>query len=97
VLRLRKAGADQPGVGREAFELVGDLTVLAGGRLALLTPDGEPHDLGDVLAALVREGPDALGDRHIGRVRLVLEVVDRHEGLGLASSGVHIPGRSAGP
>jgi hypothetical protein len=75
------AGADQPGVDREAFCVVGDLTAQADGRLVLLTPDGEAHDLGDVLAALVAEEADALGDRHIGRVRLVLEVLDRHQGL----------------
>jgi hypothetical protein len=49
----------------------------------LLTEDGVAHDLADVLAALVGEEPHALGDRHIGRLRLVLEVVDRHERLSL--------------
>jgi hypothetical protein len=81
VLRLLKVGADEPAIGQEAFRLVGGLTVRADGRLALLTPNGEVHDLADVLAALVGEEPDALGDRHIGRVSLVLEVVDRHRGL----------------
>jgi hypothetical protein len=81
VLRLVRIGADQPGVGRESYQFAGDLTAQADGRLVLLTPDGEAHDLADVLAALVGEEPDALGDRHIGRVRLVLEVVDRHRGL----------------
>jgi hypothetical protein len=80
VLRIR--GLDQPGVGREAFRLADDLTVLAGGRVVLLAPDGEALDLGDALAALVGEKPDALGDRHVGRVRVVLEVLDRHRGLG---------------
>jgi hypothetical protein len=50
------------------------------GTPALSTPDGEAPDLADVLAALVGEGPDALGDRHIGRVSLVLEVLNRHQG-----------------
>ena len=45
-------------------------------------------------AALVGEEPDALGDRHVGRVRLVLGVLDRHAGLG--GAGVYLPGRSAG-
>jgi len=70
VLRLVRVGADQPGARRESFRLVGDLTAQADGRIVLLTPDGEAHDLSDVLAALVGEEPDALGDRHIGRVRL---------------------------
>jgi len=61
--------------------LIGDLTALADGRLVLRTPDGSTHDLTDALAALVGEEPDALGDRHIGRVSLVL---DRHDGLGSA-------------
>jgi hypothetical protein len=72
---------DAPSVGRELHRVAGDLTVLADGRLALMTADEEVHDLGDVLAALVGEPPDALGDRHVGRVRLTLEVVDRHERL----------------
>jgi hypothetical protein len=72
-------GGDEPGLGREVHRLTGDLTVLADGRLALVTPDEEVHDLGEVLAALVGEAPDALGDRHVGRVRLAIEVVDRHE------------------
>ena len=92
MLRVLRAGADEPGIGVEAFRLIGDLTALADGRLVLLTADGEAHDLADVLAALVGEAPDALGDRHIGRVSLVLEVIDRHEGLG-ASQGVYVPGR----
>jgi hypothetical protein len=62
----------------------GDLTVRADGRLALMTADEVVHDLGDVLAALAGEPADALGDRHIGRVRLTLEVVDRHERLNSA-------------
>jgi hypothetical protein len=33
-----------------------------------------------MLSALVREEPDAIGNRHIGRVSLVLEVLDRHQG-----------------
>jgi hypothetical protein len=74
-------GRDEPGIGCQVHRLTGDLTVLADGRLALMTPDEEVHDLGDVLAALVGEGRDALGDRHIGRVHLLLEVVDRHERL----------------
>jgi hypothetical protein len=74
-------GADQPQLGRAVHRLAGDLTVLADGRIALMTPDEALHDLGDVLAALVGEPPDALGDRHVGRVRLVLEVLDRHERL----------------
>jgi len=81
-MRILRVGADQPGVGWETFRLVGDLTVQADGRLILLTADGEAHDLGDAFAALVGEPPDALGDRHIGRVRLVLEVLDRRRGLG---------------
>jgi hypothetical protein len=48
-----------------------------------------------VLAALVGEEPDALGDRHIGRVSLVLEVLDRHDGQ--ASPGVYVPGRATRP
>ena len=72
---------DEPGLGRGAHRLVGDLTVLADGRLVLMTGDEQVHDLGDVLAALVGEPPDAIGDRHIGRVRLTVEVVDRHERL----------------
>jgi hypothetical protein len=95
VLRVVGKGTDEPGLGRETFRLVGDLTALADGRLVLLTPDGDAHDLADVLASLVREVPDALGDRHIGRVSLVLEVFDRHEGLG--SAGIHAPGRSYRP
>ena len=74
-------GADQPDLARRVHRLVGDLTVLADGRLALMTRDETVHDLGDVLAALVGEPPDAVGDRHIGRVHLTLEVVDRHERL----------------
>jgi hypothetical protein len=82
-------GRDEPGIGpphpvgtrHPVHRLTGDLTVLVDGRLALMTPDERVHGLGEVLAALVGEAPDALGDRHIGRVRLVLEVVDRHERL----------------
>jgi hypothetical protein len=74
-------GRDEPGFGRQVHRVVGDLTVLAGGRLALMTPDEEVHDLGDVLATLVGDPPDGLRDRHIGRVRLTVEVVDRHERL----------------
>jgi hypothetical protein len=51
-------GRDEPDVGRGVHRLTGDLTVLADGRLALVTPDEEVHDLGDVLAALVGEAPD---------------------------------------
>jgi hypothetical protein len=54
-------GADEPGVGRETFRLLGDLAALADGRLVLLTADGDAHDLGDVSASLVGEEPDALG------------------------------------
>jgi hypothetical protein len=85
-----RPGADQPGVGVETFRLVGDLTALGDGRLVLLIADGEAHDLADVLASLVGEEPDALGDRRIGRVNLVLEVLDRHEGwrrIGPGGSG----------
>jgi hypothetical protein len=74
-------GRDQPGVGRRAHRVVGDLTVLRDGRLVLVTPDEAVHDLGDVLAALVGEPAGPLGDRQVGRVRLILEVVDRHERL----------------
>lgn len=74
-------GRDQAGVGGQVHRVAGDLTVLADGRLALMTGDEQVHDLGDVLAALVGERPDALGDRHVGRVRLTVEVVDRHERL----------------
>jgi hypothetical protein len=88
---ILRVGADQPGVGREVFRLVGDLTALADGRLVLLTEAGEAHDLGDVLAALVGEQPDSLGDHHIGRVRPVLEVIDRHVGSG--SGGASWPSR----
>jgi hypothetical protein len=95
VLRLLGGGSDQPGAGCETFRLVGDLTALADGRLVLLTADGDAHDLADVLAALVGEEPDALGDRHIGRVSLVLEVLDRHERQ--ASPGVYVPGRATRP
>jgi hypothetical protein len=87
VLRIVAAGADQPG-GRGSFRLVGDLTALADGRLVLLPVDGEAHDPADVLAAPVGGERDRVpgtlwvgrGDRHIGRVRPVLEVVDRHDG-----------------
>ena len=77
-------GTDQPSPDGRRFRLEGDLTVLADGRIALLTPDEEVHDLGALLAALVGEPPDALGDRHVGRVRLTVEVVDRHERLNSA-------------
>jgi hypothetical protein len=64
-----------------------------------LTADGAAHDLADALASLVGEEPDRVpsgrGDRHIGRVSLVLEVLDRHEGLG--GAGIHAPGRSYRP
>jgi hypothetical protein len=78
----RPLGAGQPGVDRETVRLVGDLTALANGRLVLLTADGEAHDLADVLAALVGAEPDAPGDRPIGRVSLVLEVLDWQQGSG---------------
>jgi hypothetical protein len=81
-------GSDQPQPDGRSFILEGDLTVLVDGRLALLTPDEEVHDLGDLLAALVGEPPDALGDRHVGRVRLRVEVDDRHERL---NSGGFVP------
>ena len=87
-------GRDQPGVGRRVHRLAGDLTVLADGRLALLTADEQVHDLGDVLAALVGEPPDALGDRHVGRVRLTVEVVDRHERLSSEGMVAFGPGRA---
>lgn len=64
-----------------AIRLEGDLTVAADGRLLWLAPNGDAHELGDVLAALVGEPRDAIGDRHIGRVRLALDVLDRHERL----------------
>ena len=80
MLRIARPGADQPGVDRQVHRLEGDLTALRSGRL-VLTDDGSAHDLGDVLAALVGEEPDGVGDRHVGRVRLVVEVLDRHEGL----------------
>ena len=78
-----------PGTRHPVHRVVGDLTVLRDGRLVLVTPDEAVHDLGDVVAALVGEPPDRVpgtprvgrGDRHIGRVRLTLEVVDRHERL----------------
>ena len=69
------------GLAPRMLQLEGDLTVMADGRLAWMTPDEAVHDLGDVLAALVGERPDALGDRHIGRVRLTLVVQDRHDRL----------------
>jgi hypothetical protein len=77
-------GRDEPGLGRQVHRLVGDLTVLADGRLALMTPDEDVFDLGDVLSALVVEPRDALGDRHLGRMRLTIEVFDRHERLNSA-------------
>jgi hypothetical protein len=77
-------GTDQPRPDARCVRLEGDLTVLADGRIALLTPDEEVHDLGALLAALVGEPPDALGDRHVGRVRLTVEVIDRHERLNSA-------------
>jgi hypothetical protein len=82
-------GRAKPDADHQIHRVVGDLTVLADGRLALMTPDEAVHDLGDVLAVLVGEPPDRVpgtlrvgrGDRHLGRVRLTLEVVDRHERL----------------
>jgi len=74
-------GRDEPGIGRQVHHLTGGLTVLPDGRLALMTPEERVYDLGEVLAALVGEAPDALGDRHLGRVRLLLEAVDRNERL----------------
>jgi hypothetical protein len=74
-------GADQPCPDARRFRFEGDLTVLADGRVALLAPDEEVHDLGALLAALIGEEADALGDRHVGRVRLTVEVVDRHDRL----------------
>jgi hypothetical protein len=47
------------------------------------------------LTALGDEAPEVLGERRIGRVSPVVEVLDRHHGLGRA--GVHVPGRSARP
>lgn len=74
-------GNDQPGHDALRLCLEGDLTVLADGRLALMTPDEAVHDLGALVDALVGEPRDPLGDRHVGRVRLTVEVVDRHERL----------------
>ncbi len=54
--------------------------------------DGEAHDLGDALAALAGEQPDALGDRASGRASPVRDVLDRHEGLG--QIGADVVGRS---
>lgn len=91
-------GTDQPRPDGRRFRLEGDLTVLADGRVALLTPDEEVHDLGALLAALVAEPPDALGDRHVGRVRLTVEVEDRHERLnsaGFVAPAWETPGRGA--
>ena len=95
MLRLLGGGSDQPGAGCETFRLVGDLTALADGRLVLGTADGDGHDLTDVLGAPVGEERDALGDRHIGRVSLVLEVLDRHDGP--ARPGAYVPRRSPRP
>jgi hypothetical protein len=36
-----------------------------------------------------------MGDRHIGRVRRMLEVLDRH--LGLGTPGIHVPGNGDRP
>ena len=95
---LMVTGRDEPGLGpprgHPVHRLMGDLTVLADGRLALVTPDEEVHDLGEVLAALVGEAPDALGDRHVGRVRLAVEVVDRHERLSSEGMVAFGPGRA---
>ena len=87
-------GRDEPGVGRQLHRVDGDLTVLGDGRLALMTADEELHDLGDVLAALVGEPPDALGDRHVGRVRLTVEVIDRHERLNSEGMVGFVTGRT---
>ena len=86
---------DAPGVGRQRHRVGGDLTVLADGRLALMTADEQVHDLGDVLAALIGEPPDALGDRHVGRVRLTVEVVDRHERLNNEGMAGFVVGRTS--
>jgi hypothetical protein len=74
-------GGDELNVDRRVHRLDGDLTVLTDGRVVLMAGDAEVHDLGDVLAALVDEPADALGDPHVGRVRLTVEVLDRHERL----------------
>jgi hypothetical protein len=89
-------GGDEPGAARSIHRIVGDVTVLADGRLALMTMGEEVHDLGEVLAALVGEPRDALGDRHVGRVRLTVEVVDRHERLNNEGMVGFVAGRNSG-
>jgi hypothetical protein len=83
------------GVGPPVLRLEGDLTVGADGRLLWMTPDERVHELGDVLAALVGEQPDALGDRHVGRVRLTVDVLDRHDRLNNEGMVALAPPRSA--
>jgi hypothetical protein len=63
------------------LQLEGNLIVGADGRLLWMTPDERVPELGDVLAALVGERPDALGDRQVGRLRLTVDVLDRHDRL----------------
>jgi hypothetical protein len=75
-------GSDEPNVDRRVHRLAGDLTILTDGRVFLMAGDEEVLDVGDVLAALVDEPADALDDRHVGRERLTVEVLDRHERFG---------------
>jgi hypothetical protein len=93
VLWLSSRGGTSP-ASAVSSTVDGDLTVLADGRLALMTADEELHDLGDVLAALVGGPPDALGDRHVGRVRLTVEVIDRHERLNREGMVGFVTGRT---
>jgi hypothetical protein len=78
------------------------LTVPRDGRLVLVTPDEAVHDPGAALAALVDEPagrvPGTLwvgrGNRRVGRVRLAVEVVDRHERLSSEGMVAFGPGRA---